>query len=126
MDSSLIEHIAIGAVGVAIIAFGILLFVGSRKCFSMVAGGNDFLAMNPDDATFKRSARQAGLAVWLVVAVMWCFDLQRSVDAIGLMSDAAGAVRAACAIVIAASVLAIVVIIVLQLRTHARLLKEER
>ena len=105
--------------GLAVFVFGIFLFRGSRRCFGILAGGGDFLDMNPDDKAFMREARRSGAAAWLLAVIIWC---------VGLWSVApqAEAVRTTCLVVGVASAAAVAVIIALQMRTHIRLLEENR
>ena len=64
--------VALAAVSIVGIVYGAFLFAGSKACFRVVCGGEDFLALCPSDAEFRKSARRSAVAVWMIVAIMWC------------------------------------------------------
>lgn len=109
--------IALIVVGILVAVYGAFVFAGNRRCFSILAGGGDFLALDPSEAQYRREARRSGAAIFLLVIDFWCF---------GTWSCAQqdGAVRTACLAVGIAAALGVVALIALSLKTHADLLKE--
>lgn len=109
--------IALIVVGILVCVYGGFVFAGNLRCFSILAGGGDFLALNPSEAQYRREARRSGAAIFLLAIDFWCF---------GAWSYAQQdeAVRTACLLVGIAAALSVVVLIALSLKTHADLLKE--
>lgn len=110
MEPFSLEQIAILVFGLATFVYGAFVFAGNRRCFSVLAGGGVFLALHPSEAQYRTSARQSGVAVWLVALVIGCFALRPCAPQVCL---GAGIVAA----------LAIAVIIALQVKTHVELLR---
>ena len=105
--------VALAAVSIVGIVYGAFLFAGGKACFRVVCGGEDFLALCPSDAEFRKSARHSAVAVWMIVAIMWC----ATASAYACLDDAVRiAVRVAGATV--------VVVVVLQVRQRADLLRK--
>lgn len=105
--------VALAAVSIVGIVYGAFLFAGSKACSRVVCGGEDFLALCPSDAEFRKSARRSAVAVWMIVAIMWC----ATASAYACLDDAVRiAVRVAGATV--------VVVVVLQVRQRADLLRK--
>ncbi|WP_080797919.1 hypothetical protein [Arabiibacter massiliensis] len=104
------------ALGLAIFAFGALVFAGNERCYRILAGGESFLALDPGEAELRRSARLSGAAVCLVAVALWC-AVARAYAPVG---EGFGAALVAVAVGAGAGV---VVLIVLQLRQYARLLR---
>ena len=117
MESISWEHILLAVVLVAIVVYGILVFRGNRKCFGVLAGGGDFLALNPSDEVFMKEARRSGAAVCLVAVVIGGSLLGQ-----GIQDNEA--LRMACLVSVGASVAAIAVLVVLTMRTQFKLSKE--
>ena len=65
--------IALIVVGVLMCVYGAFVFAGNVKCFSILAGGNNFLALNPSEAQYRREARRSGVAIFLLAIDFWCF-----------------------------------------------------
>lgn len=108
--------IALIVVGILVAVYGAFVFAGNRRCFSILAGGGDFLALDPSEAQYRREARRSGAAIFLLAIDFWCFW------AWSCAQD--DAVRTACLAVGIASALGAVALIALSLKTHADLLKE--
>ena len=100
--------IALIVVGVLMCVYGAFVFAGNVKCFSILAGGNNFLALNPSEAQYRREARRSGVAIFLLAIDFWCF---------GAWSYAQqdDAVRTACLVIGIAAALGVAVLIVLSL-----------
>ena len=97
--------IALIVVGVLMCVYGAFVFAGNVKCFSILAGGNNFLALNPSEAQYRREARRSGVAIFLLAIDFWCFGAWSYAQ-----QDAAA--------------LGVAVLIVLSLKTHVDVLKE--
>ena len=65
--------IALIVVGVLMCVYGAFVFAGNVKCFSILAGGSNFLALNPSEAQYRREARRSGVAIFLLAIDFWCF-----------------------------------------------------
>ncbi|OUO90669.1 hypothetical protein B5F40_05615 [Gordonibacter sp. An230] len=104
-------------VSILAIVYGAFLFSGSRTCFRILCGGEGFLALDPDDAEFEKSARSSAVAVWMIVAIVWCAMASASACLSEELRTAARVVGAMAGAVIAAAV-------VFQIKQHANLLKE--
>lgn len=119
MESITWEQVALAAILVAIVVYGAFVFRGNRKCFGVLAGGGDFLALNPSDEVFMKEARRTGAAIWLVGVVIGGSLLGQSIQDNDML-------RMACLAVVVASVAAIAVLVVLTMRTQFKLSKERR
>lgn len=108
--------IAIIAVGILACVYGGFVFAGNLRCFGILAGGGDFLALNPSEAQYRREARRSGVAIFLVAVDFWCFGVWN-------YAQQDETVRTACLAVGIAAALGVVVLIALSLKTHADLLK---
>ena len=109
--------VALAAVSIVGIVYGAFLFAGSKACFRVVCGGEDFLALCPSDAEFRKSARRSAVAVWMIVAIMWC----ATASAYACLDDA---VRIAVRVAGAVAGATVVVVVVLQVRQRADLLRK--
>lgn len=109
--------VALIVVGIFVCVYGGLVFAGNLRCFSILAGGSDFLALNPSEAQFRREARRSGAAIFLLAVDFWCFGAWN-------YAQQDNAVRTACLVIGIAAALGIAVLIALSLKTHADLLKE--
>lgn len=104
------EQVGIFVCGLATFVYGAFVFAGNRRCFSVLAGGGEFLALHPSEAQYRTSARQSGIATWLVAFIIWCVALWPYTPQVCLAVDIVAA-------------LAIAVIIALQVKTHVELLR---
>lgn len=109
--------VALIVVGILVCLYGGFVFAGNLRCFNILAGGSDFLALNPSEAQFRREARRSGAAIFLLAIDFWCFGAWG-------YAQQDDAVRTACLVIGIAAALGIVVLIALSLKTHADLLKE--
>ena len=109
--------VALAAVSIVGIVYGAFLFAGSKACLRVVCGGEDFLALCPSDAEFRKSARRSAVAVWMIVAIMWC----ATASAYACLDDA---VRIAVRVAGAVAGATVVVVVVLQVRQRADLLRK--
>ena len=105
--------VALAAVSIVGIVYGAFLFAGSKACFRVVCGGEDFLALCPSDAEFRKSARRSAVAVWMIVAIMWC-----------AMASAYACLDDAVRIAVRVTGATVVVVVVLQVRQRADLLRK--
>ena len=71
--------IALIVVGVLMCVYGAFVFAGNVKCFSILAGGNNFLALKQDDAV-RTACLVIGIAAALGVAVLIVLSLKTHVD----------------------------------------------
>ena len=104
-------------IGILACVYGGFVFAGNLRCFSILAGGDSFLALDPSDGQYRREARRSGVAIFLVAVDFWCF---------GVWSYAQQneTIRTACLVVGVVAAFGIVVLIALMMKTHADLLKE--
>ncbi|QOS69573.1 translation initiation factor IF-2 [Eggerthella guodeyinii] len=109
--------IALIVIGILVAVYGGFVFAGNLRCFSILAGGGDFLALNPSEAQYRREARRSGAAIFLLALDFWCFGAWN-------YAQQNEAVRTACLVVGIVAALGVVVLIALSLKTHADLLKE--
>lgn len=121
---SAVVAIALSAlIVVGLCVWGALVFGGSERAFRLLNGGCDFLALDPDDRTFRREARQSAVALWSGALLLACFVTAQFVGRTGIAEALVETVRTLCFAVGAVSAAVVVIVIVLQVRTYARLLK---
>lgn len=113
----MMEIVLVLIVTVAAVVYGVFLFAGNEFCYRLLAGGDSFLALDPSEEELKRSARQSAVAVWLIVLALWCV-VARACAPLGEALDAA------VFIVEIVAGIAIVVIVVLQMKQYADLQKK--
>lgn len=107
------------AASIAGVVYGAFLFAGNEACYRVLAGGDSFLALNPTDVELRKSARQSAVAVWAVVAAIWCTLAHAYIPMSEMFDEVILAVGISAGIVV-------FVIVILQIKQHADLLKEHR
>lgn len=103
-------------VSLACIVYGACLFACNKRCYRFLCGSGSFLALDPSEAEMRKSARQSAVAVWLIVVTIWCV-LAHSYAPLGQ------AFADACLVAGVLAGIGVVVIVVLQVRQYAKLLR---
>lgn len=109
---------------IAFFAYGILVFRGNLSCFKFLAGGSQFLSLSPDDETLDKTARQSGAVIMLLALSVFCIGLPFILESFSATAAVADTARSISFVVFAATALATVTVIVLQIRTYGKLLRK--
>ncbi|MBC2890402.1 hypothetical protein [Gordonibacter massiliensis (ex Traore et al. 2017)] len=126
MDWPLIgETVLLVTVFAVLVGYGILVFRGNERCFRLLAGSRDFLSLDPTEKEYRRTARESGVAVFLIALLLLCAWGGNLVGRLCAGTAAAVLVEAAVPLVVALSMVGLFVIVVLQMRRHVRLLNRK-
>lgn len=119
------EVALLSAALVILVLFGAFVFRGNERCFRLLAGSRDFLSLDPTEQEYRRTARESGVAVFLIALLLLCAWGGNLVGRLCAGTAAAALVEAAVPLVVALSMVGLFVIVVLQMRRHVRLLNRK-
>ncbi|GAA6489246.1 hypothetical protein K270103H11_18130 [Gordonibacter urolithinfaciens] len=127
VEWSIVAEAACGvAVSAALIVWGSFVLKGNARGFRLLAGGRDFLALDPDEEAYRKTSRESGLAIYLVAVCILCaiaYDIAPRID---VLAVALTPIREAILVVGVSSAVAIVAIAIMQLLRYRRLLSKRR
>lgn len=126
MDGSFIVNIGLVVVAMATYVWGVAVFRGRIRWFRLLAGGGDFLDLNPDPETFRKAARQPGVVICLLVVLFACLCAWQFAPHFGAPEFIVALLERACIFAGVVFGIVAVVVFVLQLRTHMRLLRDRK
>lgn len=109
-----------------LVAWGILLLRGSERAFRLLAGGSDFLALDPTEKEYRRTARESGVAMFLIAFLLLCVVGGSLAGRLGAGSSATTWFQAAISAGMALSMAGLLIIVVVQIRRHMRLLNRKQ
>ena len=126
MEWSDMVELAFGAAfSAALFVWGAFLLKGDERSFRILAGGRDFLALDPDERAYRRTARESGVAVFLVAVMILCFIVGDVASRIDVLAPFAAEVKMACAVIGAVSTAILAAIVVAQVVRHGRFAEPE-
>lgn len=127
MEWSIMAEVAFSVVvSAALFAWGVFVLKGNERSFRLLSGGRDFLALDPDEEVFRKTARESGVSIFLVAVWILCVTASDVVPRLDGVSAAAASIRAACFVVEAVSVTILIAIVIVQLLRYRRLLSKRR
>lgn len=72
MEEFMLKEAVVVLCGIIALVFGILVLCGNERWFRMLAGGRYFLSLDPDGPTLDKAAKQSGIMIILIGAVLLC------------------------------------------------------